>query len=179
LVDIVQSLQKVKNAPGRLNVLPGIKNSIIIDDSYKGSVDATLLALRALSQFQDGYLHPIRKIAVLGDMYELGKQTESAHNRVGAYVMECSVDVLIVVGMFAHYIEEGALSAGFSKDMIFKFDTSDQAKKFVQSIIEEGDVILVKGSQGIRMEKIVKEIMAEPLRASELLVRQSRDWLER
>ena len=60
---------------------------------------------------------------------------------------------------------------------IYKFATSDEAKQKVQELTQEGDLVLIKGSQGARMEKIVEEIMAEPLKKKELLVRQSQKWL--
>jgi UDP-N-acetylmuramoyl-tripeptide--D-alanyl-D-alanine ligase len=65
------------------------------------------------------------------------------------------------------------------KDNIFTFETSDMAKKKVQELTEEGDLILIKGSQGMRMERIVEEIIAEPQRKKELLVRQSQKWLSK
>ncbi|MDP3900649.1 MAG: hypothetical protein Q8Q23_06260, partial [bacterium] len=69
--------------------------------------------------------------------------------------------------------------AGMNKDRVFSFPTSLDAKDFVQRRIEEGDLILVKGSQGIRMEIIVKEIMADPRYAKKLLVRQDDKWLKK
>jgi UDP-N-acetylmuramyl pentapeptide synthase len=68
---------------------------------------------------------------------------------------------------------------GMSEKVVYQFDTSSEAGSFIQNMIEEGDVVLVKGSQSMRMEMAVKEIMAEPGQASELLVRQEEEWQNR
>jgi UDP-N-acetylmuramoyl-tripeptide--D-alanyl-D-alanine ligase len=65
------------------------------------------------------------------------------------------------------------------RDDIFNFKNSEEAKKFIQDRIKEGDLLLIKGSQGVRMEKIVKEIMANPQGAKYLLVRQEEEWLKK
>ena len=89
-----------------------------------------------------------------------------------------NIDLLITVGLRAKFIADSAENQ-LSKQNIFSFPTSNLAKAKVQELIEEGDLILVKGSQGIRMEKIVEEIMAEPMRKKELLVRQGKKWLNK
>ncbi|MFA6551709.1 MAG: hypothetical protein WCV41_04250, partial [Patescibacteria group bacterium] len=83
---------------------------------------------------------------------------------------------LITVGERARDIKRGATEAGMASDDIFNFPSAEEAKKFAQDRINSGDLILVKGSQGMRMERVVKEIMAEPLKAKELLVRQDKEW---
>jgi UDP-N-acetylmuramyl pentapeptide synthase len=82
----------------------------------------------------------------------------------------------VCVGSRAKFIAE---TSKMSQDKIFIFDTSDDAKFKIRDLIRERDVILVKGSQGMRMEKIVAEIIAEPQRKKELLVRQSKRWLSK
>jgi UDP-N-acetylmuramoyl-tripeptide--D-alanyl-D-alanine ligase len=120
-----------------------------------------------------------RKIAVLGDMLELGSYSQEGHRLVGKHLVKSKINKLIAVGERANDIAYGAEEAGMSRDHIFHFAEPVAAGKFVQSRIKENDLILVKGSQGVRMEKIVKEIMAEPWRNKELLVRQSQQWLNR
>jgi UDP-N-acetylmuramoyl-tripeptide--D-alanyl-D-alanine ligase len=93
---------------------------------------------------------------------------------VGAKAAEIKIDELITVGERARDIDRGARDKNMKEDKIFNFPTPEEAGRFVQNRINPGDLILVKGSQGMRMEKVVKEIMAEPLKAKELLVRQ--DW---
>ena len=171
LVEISRSLSSFRSPAGRLNLVPGIKNSTIIDDSYNSSPKPAIAALKVTSEIpaKSG-----KRLAILGDMAELGSHTVDGHREVGRAVVQFRFDILITVGEKARDIGRGAQEAGLSPDKIFNFSSADEAKRFIQSRIGQGDMVLVKGSQSIRMEKIVKEIMAEPLRASELLVRQ--DW---
>lgn len=113
----------------------------------------------------------------MGEMLELGDEKESLHRQVGKRIAELGIDYLITVGDPAHFIAHGARDAGMDPDHVFEFDAKDDAGKFLQDRIEQGDLILIKASRGVhqetngtRFEKIVKEIMAEPLRADELLV---------
>lgn len=172
LVEISEALRAYKGPKGRLKVLAGIKNSHIIDDTYNASPASTRLALQVLSDVPS-----LRKIAVLGDMLELGEHTISAHEEVGRFASEVA-DILITVGTRAKFMASAA-AAKLPLDRIFSFETSAEARPKVQELIKEHDLILVKGSQGIRMEKIVEEIMAAPQYKKDLLVRQSRTWLRK
>src|SRR5205085_1363994 len=118
-----------------------------------------------------------RKIAVLGDMLELGSLSDDAHTAVGTLIAAMQIDHLITVGPSGKIIAEGAKGAGMQADKILSFDTSEEAKKTVQDLLQPESLILIKGSQGVRMEKITKEIMAEPLRSPVLLCRQDDKWL--
>ena len=118
-----------------------------------------------------------RKIVVLGDMLELGKYSIQAHRDVGNFAGTFA-DLLITVGARAKFMADTAGNQ-MPKENILSFDTSAEASGVVKELIKEGDLILVKGSQGMRMEKIVEEIMAEPEKKRELLVRQSKRWLEK
>jgi len=88
-------------------------------------------------------------------------------------------NILVTVGLRSRVLAESAIDAGLEEDDVLQFDDSVEAGGYVKKIIKEGDIILVKGSQSTRMEKVVKEIMAEPDRAGELLVRQEGEWLAR
>jgi len=170
LVQISEALKHYRGPNGRLKIIPGINDSTIIDDTYNASPASTRLALETLRDSSGS-----RKIAVLGDMLELGEYTTLTHRDIGALADSC-VDILVCVGSRAKFIAEASKMA---KDRIFTFDASDDAKFKIRSLIRERDVVLVKGSQGMRMEKIVAEIMAEPQRKKELLVRQSKRWLSK
>ena len=118
-----------------------------------------------------------RRIAVLGDMLELGQFSIREHERIGELAAE-AVDILVTIGVRARGIASGALDKGMNEKNILQYDDARKAGKELESIIEPGDVILVKGSQGIRAERVVEELMAEPEKAEELLVRQNRFWKE-
>ena len=157
--------------PGRMRILKGLKDTVIIDDTYNSSPTASERALSTLFELK-GFK---RKIAVLGDMLELGQYSMKEHERVGQQVAD-GADVLVTIGIRARSIAEGALEHGFSEKNILQYDESIRAGRELQNFIQPGDVILIKGSQSIRTERIVKDIMAEPNKAETLLVRQSQVW---
>ena len=165
LVDIGKALESYVSPPGRLRVLPGVKSTLILDDTYNSAPASALAALEALSR-----LPAKRKIAVLGDMAELGDLTEDGHRMVGAGVVDQGVNYLVAVGPKSKFIADQARHMGYPEKQIMYFDTTDEAKKPVENLIQPNDAILVKGSRSMRMEKIVREIMLEPHRAGELLV---------
>ncbi len=174
--NMLDSANAVKNydvPPGRMRLLLGINGSFIIDDTYNSSPFAAEAALKTL-----GEIKSLRKIAVLGDMLELGKHTEEAHKSIGGIVKE-QADILVVVGPRAQDIKEGALLAGMSKKNIFEFSNSFLAGEFLKTFVEKNDLILVKGSQGMRMERVVEAILDERLDKKKLLVRQDKEWKEK
>jgi len=174
LVDISRELGKYHSLPGRTKLIKGVKNTWIIDDSYNASPMSVLAALEILQEIsvannlRDDKKVPFRKIAVLGDMLELGADTEAGHRQVGKKVV--AVDVLFTVGERARFIADEACQRGMAKENIFEFPSAQKAALVVQEKIAEGDIILIKGSRSMHMESIVKEIMAEPRRADKLLV---------
>lgn len=163
--------------PGRMRLMEGIKRTWLIDDSYNSSPLAAASAIRDLASFPlKGFA---RRIAALGDMLELGSLAAEAHREMGHGVAEAGIDVLVVCGTFAHIVRDGALHAGMTEKNIFVFPQSAEAGRYIQDFLSEGDVVLVKGSQGVRMERIARELMAHPDRAKDVLVRQSKEWFDR
>lgn len=155
---------------GRMRLIPGIKNTVIIDASYNSSPVALERSLQSLKE-----LNAKRKIAVLGDMLELGQYSTREHEKAGVLAKDAA-DLLLTVGVRARGIAEGALEAGMSEKCILQYEAAERAGRELQNMLQEGDVVLIKGSQSIRMEKIVEEIMAYPEEASKLLVRQDAFW---
>lgn len=174
IVDISERLRDYRAPRGRMNLIQGIKNTILIDDTYNASPDSTINALNVLASFSCG--NGGRKIVVLGDMLELGSFSEDGHTLVGCRVADIHCDFLITVGSLGKKIGRAAISQGMSESLVYSFDHSVEAGLFLQDRLKPFDVVLVKGSQGIRMERIVKEVMAEPDRAGDLLVRQDKSW---
>lgn len=170
LVEISEYLSQCEFPPGRMRLIEGIKNSHIIDDTYNSSPMAAHAALDALEDLKEK-----RKILVLGDMLEIGKYTIEAHKSLGQKAKNLA-DILVTVGLRSKFASDEALALGMEKDKIYHFSTSKEVAQTLKDLIEEGDLILVKGSQGMRMERIVEEIMAHPEDASTLLVRQDEYW---
>jgi UDP-N-acetylmuramoyl-tripeptide--D-alanyl-D-alanine ligase len=132
----------------RLVVVPGLQGSTILDDTYNASPTSSIAALNLLEEL-DG-----RKIAVLGDMLELGAYEEEGHRKVGRRALDV-VDVLITVGERGRLIAEEALAWGMEEQKVFMKEDKDSAIARLREIIAPGDVILVKGSRGMKMEEIV------------------------
>jgi len=175
LIEISQGLKNYHSPKGRMNVIAGIKNSLLIDDTYNSSPEAASAALSAASSLKIQEIN--RRVAILGDMLELGDITEQAHYDLGKQVAEDGFKLLVAVGENKEHLAKGAKENGLLN--ILTFDNSEAACDEVQNLIQNNDLVLIKGSQGARMERIVKELMKEPDRASELLIRQEKDWLQR
>ena len=174
MVSAIGSLAQYQTPPGRVHILSGKEHTTIIDDSYNSSPAACEAGLLMLKSIPFGK----RKIAILGDMLELGKHTDEEHRRMGALAKEC-VDVLVAVGLRARNFAEGARAAGMNEDKIYIADDAKSAGELVGAMLKKDEVIFVKGSQAMRMERTVKTLMAEPEKASKLLVRQDREWNEK
>jgi len=174
LEKIAKSLGNHETTKGRMKIVGGLKNTLIIDDTYNSSPLALEEALNTLHAIRTRG----RKIAVLGDMLELGVFSTPEHKKAGEHAAKV-VNKLFTVGVRARHITEGALMGGLPENDILQFEDSKRAGKELELMLAPGDVVLVKGSQGIRMERVMEEIMAEPERKDELLVRQDREWLRR
>lgn len=176
LVYATKGLSEWQPTPGRLRIIPGVKGSLVIDDTYNSSPVAALAALDTLQSVRTSG----RRIAVLGDMLELGKYSTEAHRSVGKKAAEAA-DILITVGFRARAMAEAALDAGMKDLQVRQYELGESARagKELEIDLQAGDIVLVKGSQGMRMERAVKEVMAEPMRAGELLVRQDEEWTRR
>ena len=169
-----EALQTLVPPRGRLRLIDGVKGTLILDDSYNASPVAVIAALDTVEKLRvEG-----RKIAILGDMMELGVYAPEAHRTVGKRAAKV-LDALYLVGTRAKFIGEGAREEGMATTKIKTFDESAAAGRALEYDLKSGDLILVKGSQYVRMERAIYEIMAEPSRASELLVRQEEEWKKR
>lgn len=178
LADACMALHReLRPAPGRLNPIPGVKGALILDDTYNAAPASVHAGLEALMRFTPGEERD-RRIAVLGDMAELGTLTESEHRALGVLLAR-SCDLFVAVGPGMALAAEEAVAAGMAMDKVERFNNSVEAGRYLDKVIQKGDVVLLKGSQSMRMEKAVKDIMAEPLRAPELLVRQEEYWQKR
>jgi UDP-N-acetylmuramyl pentapeptide synthase len=159
---------------GRMRLLEGLKSSTLIDDTYNSSPVAVQEALKSLKSVKLSSRSG-RRIAILGDMLELGRFTAEAHREAGRLAAKDAF-ILATVGVRSRLTAEEALSSGMHEEKIFQFDEAEEAGKFIKDLIKEGDVILIKGSQGMRMEKCVEELMSHPESKAKLLVRQDAEW---
>ena len=168
--EISQAIKKIEPFAGRMQRLEGINHSIIIDDSYNSSPEAVKLALNALYNTEAK-----QKIAVLGNMNELGEFSEEAHKKIGNLCDPKQLDLVLTIGQDANkYLAEAAEAKGCK---VQTFDNPYTIGKYLSSVVKEGGVVLVKGSQnGVFAEEAIKAILANPKDAKKL-VRQSDYWL--
>jgi UDP-N-acetylmuramoyl-tripeptide--D-alanyl-D-alanine ligase len=154
--DILPQIITLKLMPNRGTLVHLAKNIRLIDDSYNSNPAALESALKALTP-----LPSKRKMAVLGDMLELGEKEVEYHIQAGRQVAEWGWDILVTVGTLSQHMAEGALSSGMQADQIFSFKNSEEAAEEILPLVQEGDLILVKSSRKIEIEKIVERLKKE------------------
>ncbi|EKD24012.1 MAG: hypothetical protein ACD_81C00131G0015 [uncultured bacterium] len=153
LVEIAELVERYYiPAKRRMNVVEGIKESWIIDDSY----NAAPLSVREALTTLEG-LTAVRRIAVLGDMLELGKLSVEAHESIGKMAAGV-VDELFTVGPRGKLIAEAAIKNGMTKAHVHVFDVAEEVLQEVQNTIQKGDIVLVKASRAIGLDRVVDEI---------------------
>jgi UDP-N-acetylmuramoyl-tripeptide--D-alanyl-D-alanine ligase len=148
--EIVSGLQNVRGQL-RLVVVPGLRSTTLIDDTYNSSPDSALAALNLLRDIANTHQ---RAVAVLGDMYELGSYEQAGHRLVGGRAAQI-VDKLVTVGTRARWIADEALAVGMNTADVYPVTTNVDAIGVLQGLIQAGDVILIKGSRAAAMESIV------------------------
>ena len=176
LENVIELLNKnYQGMPGRTRIIKGIKNTLLLDDSYNAQPQAMESAINDLANF------PInnggRRIIALGEMLELGDVSQEMHEKIGELIFNKDIDFLVTCGKMGRVVSGVLLKKGWPNFRAYHFDTSEEVGYFIQqNILREHDVVLIKGSQGSRMEKVTKELMADPLEAKKLLVRQYGSW---
>jgi UDP-N-acetylmuramoyl-tripeptide--D-alanyl-D-alanine ligase len=170
---ISKGLGKLKPVAGRMQVMKGENDSILIDDTYNSSpaaVEASLQALYATSPRG-------RRIAILGSMNELGAESKTYHEQIGPAA--AGVDLLLTVGDLANkYLGPSAVKAGLDPTRFQPADSPIAAAEFLRLTLHPGDIVLIKGSQNqVFLEEAVKRLLADKSDQSRL-VRQSKSWLK-
>jgi alanine racemase len=172
--EIIESLATLPLLPGRLNAIPAINGSTLIDDTFNSSPAAVMAALDLLAELKCSG----RRIAVLGDMYQLGETTVMEHRRIGSYAADI-VDELIVKGELASEIGRGAEDAGMPDEQIVYAYSNEEVIRHLDTVqrakvkeASSSNLILVKGSALTRLEQVSQALLAHPERDKEKLVRQ-------
>jgi len=140
-------------AQNRMEVIEHKKGYILINDTYNASPDSVRAALTVLSG-----MNARRRIAVLGDMLELGDHAAIAHAGATRSLKEQKIDLLFACGTYAEHYALGAKMSGLDSGSIRIFDRQEKLTACLQSLLKEGDVVLVKGSRGMKMENIVQAL---------------------
>jgi UDP-N-acetylmuramoyl-tripeptide--D-alanyl-D-alanine ligase len=147
IADQAKHLTAFPNRGGLVHLENNIK---LIDDSYNSNPAALEMALKDLAELPGS-----RKVAILGDMLELGKNETEFHIQAGKKAAQLGLDLLVTIGPLSLNMAKGALASGMKHSRIFSYQDSGKAAEEIKSFLREGDVILVKGSRGIKTEKII------------------------
>ncbi|MDI6698727.1 MAG: UDP-N-acetylmuramoyl-tripeptide--D-alanyl-D-alanine ligase [Candidatus Saccharicenans sp.] len=153
LLPALNRLPAVEHRGQLLELKAGIK---IYDDSYNSNPVALNSVLESL-----GHLPTRRKIAVLGDMLELGPEEINFHRQAGAGIPENGWHILVTVGPRARHLAEGAVERGFDPGSVYYFDEALEAAGWLRNILRAGDLVLVKGSHGLALDRIVTFLKKE------------------
>ncbi len=145
--EIIRGLQE-SQAQLRLSAVRTEGGALIIDDTYNAAPESTLAALNLLDEMSG------RKIAVLGDMLELGQYEREGHQKVGMRAAQVA-DVLVTLGLRAHTIAESARKAGMKKSAVFQYEDIAAVIDWLKQNLTSNDAVLIKGSHGLRMDRIV------------------------
>ena len=154
--EIAAALGSVQASGMRMELVHAAGGFTVIDDAYNASPDSMRAALQTLAAMAcEG-----RRIAVLGDMGELGSDERAMHTGVGSYVASCGIDALVCVGTRARDIYAGALDAGFDEGQATWCATRDEAAELLGGMLEPGDIVLVKASRFMELDSIVEGVVS-------------------
>ena len=153
--DIKDAIANVELSKNRLSKHTNKKGITIIDDTYNASFDSMKMALELLKQENN------RKVAILGDMLELGKYSKELHEKIGPEIINNKVDVLITVGEESKYIEKEAIKNGFNKENTYHYKDAETCYQNLNKILKKNDIVLLKASHGIGLTNIVNKLINE------------------
>jgi len=152
--EIAERLAHFEPSAGRLNIKTGPEGAVFIDDTYNANPLSMMAALQVLCDLAGNR----RKIAVLGDMFELGSYEQEGHRLVGEKAAALGVDILLTIGERAKHIAQGARESGF-EGILIHFDRKAGAIEYLQGEIRSDDVVLFKASRGMHLEEIVNKLL--------------------
>lgn len=174
LVEIARSLEEFSPLPGRLCFLRGRNGVGILDDTYNASPASVRAGLLTL-----GEIPARRRVVIFGDMLELGAISEEEHRKLAADVIGSRAEIVFLVGKRMHLLGEELLSRGMPRGNVMFIPDPDSATLPLRDILRDGDLVLIKGSRGMRMEKVTEAILADPSDARKYLCCQSPEWRAR
>lgn len=153
MLDILNGIANFELTKRRMQVEKNKNGITVINDCYNANYDSMKAAIEYLGKINAG-----KKIAVLGDMLELGEFSKMLHEKVGEEVAKNNIDVLITVGELSKNIASKAQEKGVNKENIFVCGENSEAVKIINDIAKQGDAILLKASNGLNFQEIFNEI---------------------
>ena len=159
---VAKALEKFRAASMRMEIRKGVGIKVV-SDCYNANPSSMRMALQTIGAIENA----TRKVAILGDMLELGSSAEDLHREIGELVPQMKFDMLVAVGKLSLNIQKGAIAAGMDKKNALHFDTVDEAMDFLSENVHFGDVLLVKASRGMKLEQVVDKLLRlEPAMAN-------------
>ncbi len=152
--DILEGISSFELTKDRMDIKKNKSNVTIINDCYNANYDSMKAAIEYLSK-----MNAKRKIAVLGDMLELGEYSKELHQKIGEEVVKNKIDILVTVGKESSYIMQIATKMGMKQENIYHYNTNEEAIMKLKEIMHSDDSILIKASQGMKFIEIVDEII--------------------
>lgn len=152
--DILNGIKEFELTKNRMDIKKNANNVTIINVCYNANYDSMKAAIEYLSK-----INTKRKIAVLGDMLELGNYSKNLHEKVGEEIVKNKIDILVTVGEESKNIVNKAIELGMNKENICHFDTNKEAIKNLKEILKPEDAVLIKASNAMHFNKIVEEII--------------------
>ncbi|MEK7688662.1 MAG: UDP-N-acetylmuramoyl-tripeptide--D-alanyl-D-alanine ligase, partial [Deltaproteobacteria bacterium] len=146
--EIIEGLYATETMHGRMEIVTLSNGITIIDDTYNANPLSMEAALKTLADMEG------RKIAVLGDMFELGDISDYAHRKVGMFAQDTGIDMLFTIGVYSDDMASGAMERGMLPDKIYKTQDKAELIKTLNNVVRKGDVILIKGSRAAAMEEV-------------------------
>ena len=150
---IVRGIETFELTKKRMDITELANGIKIINDAYNASLESMQASLKYLSEFKNN-----RKIAVLGDMLELGDYTKELHEKVGEEVVKNEIDILLCAGEKAKYIEEQAKRMGMKEENVYWFEKKEEILQKIKEMAKENDIILLKASNGMKFFEIAEEL---------------------
>ncbi|MBR3942541.1 MAG: UDP-N-acetylmuramoyl-tripeptide--D-alanyl-D-alanine ligase [Clostridia bacterium] len=152
--DYVKAIAVFEPGKMRQNILE-VNGITVINDCYNASPSSVQAGLKILNQIDKNR----RKVAVLGDMLEMGEWASAAHELVGDYVVENDVDILVTVGKDSLNIVQGAIRKGMKEENTRNFENNEQVMAYLDTVVQKGDIVLVKASRGMKLEAVVEHLI--------------------
>lgn len=147
---IKAGIEKLEPLSGRFHIIE-TGSLTLVDDCYNANPVSMKASLDVLTDAEG------RRVAILGDMFELGENSEKLHSQIGAYASQKNIDLLICVGKMSRHMADAAIAAGGCREVIY-LSTLDELLKRISSMIQKNDTILMKASHGMHFEQVVKRL---------------------
>jgi UDP-N-acetylmuramoyl-tripeptide--D-alanyl-D-alanine ligase len=151
---LLPHIGRLRGAPGRMEPFE-LAGLTLLDDSYNANPDSARAAVRVLA----GTFARGRRVLVLGDMLELGPSAPELHHQLGCDAARAGIDRLVLVGDLTRATASGALEAGLGRSAVIHCDSAEAAIQCLGDLLAEGDVVLVKASRGMRLERVVRALV--------------------